>query len=235
MLDGQFDFPFKLQLCNALFRPDGDLGAFASWMAGNDGYYGKGAVMSTWIGNHDIPRAIHFASGQIGSCYQGSEVGNGWASASYPQPTDAAPYERLGVAFAIMMTNRGVPLIYYGDEVGLAGGGDPDDRRMMPWNDAALNAHQIALRQSVRALARVRAENPILGRGTRTTLSSSQNTWVYEMGGCTEVAPITIAINRADSAEPVTLPRPMYDDLINGGQHPGGPISLPPRSFLVLR
>jgi glycosidase len=235
MLDGQFDFPFKLHLCNALFRPEGDLAAFATWMAGNDGYYGPGAVMSTWIGNHDIPRAIHFASGQITSCYQGSDVGNGWAGASYPQPAEAEPYERLGVAFAIMMTNRGIPLIYYGDEVGLAGGGDPDDRRMMPWNDGGLNPHQIALRQQVRALSRVRAENPILGRGTRTTLSSSKNTWVYEMGGCDEVAPITVAINRADAVESVTLPKPMYENLLEGGQQAGGQVSLPARSFLVLR
>jgi glycosidase len=235
MLDGQFDFPMKLHLCNALFRPEGDLGSFASWMAGNDGYYGPGAIMSTWIGNHDIPRAIHFASGQIDNCYQGSDTGNGWAGASYPQPADAAPYERLALAFAVMMTNRGVPLIYYGDEVGLAGGGDPDDRRMMPWSDAGLNGHQRALRQQVRALSRVRAQNPILGRGTRTTLSASKNTWVYEMGGCEEVLPITVAINRADVAETVTLPNASYEDLIAGGELAGGTVSLPPRSFLVLR
>ena len=36
------------------------------------------------------------------------------------------------------MTNPGIPLIYYGDEIGLAGGGDPDNRRMMPWNDDQL-------------------------------------------------------------------------------------------------
>ena len=47
------------------------------------------------------------------------------------------PYERLGLAFAVLLTNPGVPLIYYGDEIGLAGGGDPDNRRMMPWTTAA--------------------------------------------------------------------------------------------------
>lgn len=66
--------------------------------------------------------------------------------------------------------------MYYGDEVGLAGGGDPDNRRMMPWSDAALNPHQIALRSLVRRLGRVRASNPVLGRGSRTTLASTQDT-----------------------------------------------------------
>jgi glycosidase len=64
-----------------------------------------------------------------------AHAGNGWTQ-NYPQPTDAAPYERLGLAFAVMFTNPGIPLIYYGDEIGLAGGGDPDNRRMMPWRCA---------------------------------------------------------------------------------------------------
>jgi glycosidase len=234
MLDGQFDFPFKYRLCEALFKPNGSMQAFDQWMAGNDGYYGPGAVMSTWIGNHDIPRAIHFASGQISECWQGSDPGNAWTD-DYTQPAEAAPYERLALAFAVMMTNRGVPLIYYGDEIGLAGGGDPDDRRMLPWDDSKLNDHQLALRENVKALSRIRGEHPILGRGERRTLSSSQNTWVYEMGGCEGVDAITVAINRADSAETVQLPNANYENLVSGATQAGGNISMAPRSFLVLR
>ncbi|MCA9607373.1 MAG: Beta-galactosidase C-terminal domain [Myxococcales bacterium] len=234
MLDGQFDFPFKARLCEAAFRPEGDMSVFASWMDGNDGFYGPEAIMSTWIGNHDIPRAIHFASGEITDCRTGSNPGNGWDWRP-GQPADAAPYERLGVAFAIMFTNPGVPLIYYGDEIGLAGGGDPDNRRMMPWNDAELNAHQIALRDRVRALARVRATHRALTRGRRRTISADRDTWVYGMGGCGDSAPeVTVAINRSDSSRSVTLPAGSYTDLVGGGSVSGGSVSLSPRSFLVL-
>ncbi|MBX3270674.1 MAG: hypothetical protein KF729_10450 [Sandaracinaceae bacterium] len=233
-LDGQFDFPAKARLCEALFRPDGNLGAFASWMDGNDTFYGAGAIMTTWIGNHDIPRAIHFASQEIGNCREGSNPGNGWDWRP-AQPTDAAPYERLGVAFAVLFTNPGVPLIYYGDEIGLAGGGDPDNRRMMPWNDASLNPHQRALRDRVRALARLRVNQRALTRGRRRTLSSDADTWVYAMGGCGgAAADVTVAINRADSARNVNLPAGTYTDLLDGGRVSGGNVSLPPRSFLVL-
>ena len=83
--------------------------------------------MTTWIGNHDVPRAIHFASGQIQNCMEGSSPSNGWTM-SYGQPQDAAPYERLALSYVVMMTSPGIPLIYYGDEIGLAGGGDPDNR-----------------------------------------------------------------------------------------------------------
>ena len=231
-LDGQFDFPFKARLCEAVLR-DGSLETFASWMQGNDGFYGPGAIMTTWIGNHDIPRAIHFASGQIDNCRQGSDASNGWTS-SYPQPTDAAPYERLGVAFAIMMTNPGVPLIYYGDEIGLAGGGDPDNRRMMEWNDDALLAPQRALRDEVATLATIRGENPVLGRGRRETLSSDIDTWVYRMTGCEDDA-VVVAINKADGERTVTVPSGTYDDLVSGGTRMGGSAILPARSYLVLR
>ncbi len=95
MLDGQFDFPFKARLCEALFTGGGRLDTFSGWIAGNDAFYGPGSIMTTWIGNHDIPRAIHFASGEIGSCREGSHAGNGWTQ-NYRQPGDAAAYERLG-------------------------------------------------------------------------------------------------------------------------------------------
>ena len=233
MLDGQFDFPYKARLCEAVFTPEGGLHYFSDWADGNDYFYGPGAIMSTWIGNHDVPRAIHWASRQIGNCREGSSPGNGWAGQSFGQPADAAPYERLGVAFAIMLTSPGVPLIYYGDEIGLAGGGDPDNRREMVWNDSELNAHQLALRSAVSVLGQIRGQNRVLSRGSRTTHSVSQDTWVYSMRGCDE-PDVVVAVNRADQSSDVSLPAGTYEDLVAGGSV-GGTVSLAPRSFLVAR
>ena len=232
MLDGQFDFPLKARLCEAVFRPDGDLRNLEGFMNANDTFYGPGAIMTTWIGNHDIPRAIHFASGEIPNCREGSNPGNGWDWRP-GQPSDAAPYERLGVAFAVLFTNPGVPLIYYGDEIGLAGGGDPDNRRTMPWDDGDLNAHQIALRARVRSLARVRAENPVLSRGRRSTIAVDQDTWLFRRSGCDDE--VLVAINRADGARSVALPAGSYTDLEDGSAVSGGALSLPPRSQRILR
>jgi glycosidase len=236
-LDGQFDFPMKARLCEAVFSEGGDLGAFASWMDGNDSFYGPDAIMTTWIGNHDIPRTVHFASREIGNCREGSNPGNGW-SWRPSQPTDAAPYERMAVSFAILMTNPGIPLLYYGDEIGLAGGGDPDNRRMMPWSDASLNEHQRTLRARVRALARLRAQQRALTRGTRRTLGADRDTWVYSMSGCGG-SEVLVAINRADSSRAVSLPAGAYTDLLEGGTASGGTVSggtlsLAARSYRVL-
>lgn len=54
-------------------------------------------------------------------------------------------------AFSKLFSLRGVPLIYYGDEIGLPGGEDPDNRRDMPWAQQSPEAE--ALREHVRRLA----------------------------------------------------------------------------------
>lgn len=41
--------------------------------------------------------------------------------------------KKLNLAFGLLMTFLGTPCIYYGDEVGLLGGADPDNRRFYPW------------------------------------------------------------------------------------------------------
>ncbi len=239
MLDGQFDFPLKREMCDALFNPSGSLQNLAGFTAGNDSFYDRGpdrtAVMSTWIGNHDVPRAIHFAGWQLGNCTEGSHTGNAW-NGDFPQPGAAEPYQRLALAFAVLMTSPGVPLIYYGDEIGLAGGGDPGNRRMMPWEDSQLNDHQKALRAKVRTLARLRGQWKALGRGSRQTLTSTTDTWVYRMGGCGDSLPdVVVAINRADGDRDVPLPSGSYRDEIAGVDVTGGGnYTLPARSFAVL-
>ena len=148
------------------------------------------------------------------------------------------------MAFAVMFTNPGIPLVYYGDEIGLAGGGDPDNRRMMPWDDAALLPPQRALRALVSKLGRVRLENKVISRGRRVTLSADADTWVYRLTGCgperSEVSvafsEITVALNRADSERDVQVPEGQYVDLLAEETSVlGGVVRLPARGLRVLR
>jgi hypothetical protein len=106
---------------------------------------------------------------------------------------------------------------------------------MMPVDDASLNAHQVALRDRVRALSRLRASHPVLGRGRRETIAADQDTWVFRRTGCGEGQDVVVAVNRSDAARDVALPAGAWTDLV-GGQavDGGGSRSLPPRSFVVL-
>ena len=42
--------------------------------------------------------------------------------------------QRVKLALAILFFLPGAPCIYYGDEIGMEGGKDPDNRRTFPWN-----------------------------------------------------------------------------------------------------
>lgn len=63
--------------------------------------------MMNLVGSHDTERFIHLVNGDV---------------------------RRLKLTALFQMTYLGVPQIYYGDEVGLEGGKDPDNRRPFPWN-----------------------------------------------------------------------------------------------------
>lgn len=73
----------------------------------------------------------------------------------------------------------GVPVIYYGDEIGLPGGHDPDDRRAFPWDKSQWNTTTLAYYQKLIAL---RKQHAVLRRGDFTPLfdaKTEDQTGVY--------------------------------------------------------
>jgi glycosidase len=70
--------------------------------------------------------------------------------------------EKLRLAYLILFTFPGAPAIYYGDEVGVEGGADPDNRRTFSWNEAEW---KIDILQWVKRLIRVRNNQNSLRRG----------------------------------------------------------------------
>jgi len=69
---------------------------------------------------------------------------------------------RARLALTAMLTSPGAPMLYYGDEIGLEGGNDPDCRRCMPWDESQWKP---AIVETVRALIEIRAGHPALRRG----------------------------------------------------------------------
>jgi glycosidase len=229
MLDGQFDFPLRAELLSKILRRAGSMQDLASFLSTNDTYYGPRAVMSTFIGNHDVPRTVHFAEDT--PLFADWDDGKFRAWNNPPGlPPSPNPFERLAVAYTFLYTSPGVPLVYYGDEIGLPGAGDPDNRRFMQWS--GYSTHQTFLRDRLARLGAIRRDHAALRRGTRTMLGTTTHTMVYEM-----VSPgdhVYVALNRADQPEAAQgLPAGDYEDLTTG-QMVRAPFSISPRTGMVL-
>jgi glycosidase len=208
------------------------LSSLAGFMDSNDYYYGANAVMSTFLGNHDLPRIIHVASNnRPWGDDQGSD-GKNLAWQNQPGPvTELSAYERVANGFAVLFTNRGAPLVYYGDEIGLPGAGDPDNRRFMQWD--GWNSNQTFLHDRIKRLADIRAKHPALRRGTRATINADNDTWVFsrETTGDT----VYVAINRSDAPKEVSgLPAGTLNDEVTSTTANGPTVTIPARQARIF-
>jgi len=223
-LDGQFDFPLRAVLAEKVLRRTGTMHDLDAFLASNDGYYP--GVMSTFVGNHDISRVVHVAEDQPWDAWG---AGDPWG-APPSLPKYAAPFERLGVAFAFLYTTKGIPLVYYGDEIGMAGAGDPDNRRFMQWD--GVDPNQEALRALLGKLGKLRNAHPALWRGTRTTLSVSDDTYSYAMSDGMET--VYVGLNRGDVTAAVGGMPKKGRDLLTDTIVDGPGVTLAPRSARIV-
>lgn len=230
MLDGQFDFPLRMKMAENMLLRKGSMADLEGFMAQNDTYYGAG-IMSTFIGNHDIPRAIHLAEDTPVWDNQWTD-GKDKSWSNLPgQPSSTSAYQRLANTFTLLLTTRGVPLIYYGDEIGLAGGGDPDNRRFMQWS--GYNAGQQGLLDHIKKLTKIRAEHPALRKGTRQPLGASNDVLTYRMSSGGDVVYVTM--NRGDGDQQASgLPGGVLEDLLTGESLSGSTVTVKARSSRVM-
>ncbi|MCC7540782.1 MAG: hypothetical protein IT379_31485, partial [Deltaproteobacteria bacterium] len=198
-LHAQFDFPLFWSIVGAFAHDGGTLTDLDNAVRAGESVYSS-RVMSPFLGNHDVERFMSRAAGQLfgDSREQGFDDPPG-------QPTDALPYQRMALAFSFLLTQPGVPLVYYGDDVGLPGAGDPDNRRDMQFGDA-LSPQQATLLAHVRAVGTARATHPGLRRGARTTLHTDGDGYVFARGAARDVA--IVALNRGSTERSVRVGLP---------------------------
>lgn len=78
----------------------------------------------------------------------------------------------LRLAYLFIFTYIGAPCVYYGDEIGLDGGPDPECRKAFPWEESKWNQD---LRKYMKDLASLRHSNPALRRGTYRRILSDHD------------------------------------------------------------
>jgi glycosidase len=230
MLDGQFDFPLRAEMVKVILARQGSFGDLHNFLDSNDGFYGAGAIMGTFLGNHDIPRSIHFAEDSpLWNDVWTNGKDRAWTNQP-GAPANSSAYERLGLGFTALMTLPGVPLIYYGDEVGMAGAGDPDNRRFMQWSGTT--PAQDTLRTLIGKLTKIRAQHEALRYGTRKGVVVQNDVYAYEMSHSADK--LTVVLNRSDSSKSITLPGSSYQDLLSSQSYSSN-VTVPARTGLILQ
>jgi neopullulanase len=101
-------------------------------------------------------------------------------------------------------TYVGAPTIYYGDEVGLEGGPDPDCRRPFPWNWES-DPRRVALHAYYRKLTRARHASPALRTGTFRALHADGMQYAYARSGGGEDFVVALNAGKADAEVPIDL------------------------------
>jgi glycosidase len=180
-----FDFPMYFTLRDVLLRNE-PAGRIADVLR-RDSLYVHPDVLVTFLANHDVPR---------------------FASAEGSSPA------KLKLAFGLTLTLRGIPELYYGDEIGMAGGGDPDNRHDFPggWTGDPKNAFtadgrtagQQELFSYVQSLLRIRREHAALQTGRLWHLFSDETAYVFLRE--TEEERVLVAFNNSTESREIKLP-----------------------------
>ncbi len=136
--DGVTNYPVREACLEFFARGRLDARGFSQALTRNLFAYPRQALQASWnlLGSHDTERFLTACGGDV---------------------------RKTALAAVFLMTWVGVPLIYYGDEVGMEGGGDPDCRRPMNWDWRGGRGE--ALCALYKRLIRLRRETPALRRG----------------------------------------------------------------------
>jgi alpha-amylase len=184
-VDSGFDFSFKGS-CESFANGRGRAVAFASYLAKRHSIR-KGYQVAHYMSTHDEPMALANLGGDKG---------------------------KFRLCVAVQMTSIGIPVIYYGEEVGRGGSEWPTNRNDMPWGDREVYpGHGVARDESLRdfykSLLRVRQQHPALTRGNYTLLSAPQEKLVaYQRADSESGDHVIVVANRDPDVAVADYPAP---------------------------
>lgn len=190
-----FDYPMYFSLRDVLLGRT-PAGKLADILR-HDSLYVRPDEPVTFFANHDVPR---------------------FASAEGSSPA------RLKLAFGLTLTLRGIPQLYYGDELGMPGGNDPDNRHDFPggWSEDSKNAfttagrtpEQQAIFAYAQTLLRLRRDHAALRGGTLWHVASDEASYVFLRES--EEERLLVAFN--NSAKTITVKVPLGASAVRDAQ-----------------
>ena len=141
------------------------------------------------LSNHDHSRFLTRTNGNVGRVASaGAEAANAYVNKGI-----------MKEAVVMQMTWPGAPTLYYGDEAGLCGWTDPDNRRTYPWG-----REDVELIEFHRDVIQIHKRNKALKKGSFKTLLGDYNIIAY--GRFLEENIIAVVINNNDVEHEIRIP-----------------------------
>jgi alpha-amylase len=177
-MDAGFDFGFQGSTLGWL-QGRGRTAAFDHYLKSRDKVR-AGHLLSPYLSSHDVPGALFQLHGDK---------------------------QLFRLAVALELTASGLPMIYYGEEVGRPGGDWPDNRSDMPWGNRRIlpgagQPRDEELRRYYKKLIAARRGHPALSHGAYESLSSDGDLLVFRRRDAASGDAVVVAVNRG--AQPAT-------------------------------
>lgn len=224
-LDSVFDFPLW-QTSIDVFTNKKPLSALRE-MLKYDALYPDASRLTTLVGNHDVRRFLSLDGGSL---------------------------EGAMLHTAFMLTVRGTPQLYYGDEIAMMGSDDPDNRSDFPggfpgdernaFEAAGRSADEERMYDWTRRWLRLRRGHSALRHGHLIDVTFDEDIYVYARRDTEET--VMVAINRASVPKSISVSAGAIDasegaqlvPLLGGGssaQAIGKALQLPPRTVVAYQ
>ena len=124
-----------------------------------------------------------------------------------PEVDYKSSYNKERLYLAYLLSIPGVPTIFYGDEIGMTGAADPDNRRMMRFGNQ-LTTNEKANLGKVRKIIHLRDNHTALRYGDYFSLQADTNIFIYTRSDMNER--VLIVLNKNPETQNITIELPDF-------------------------
>ena len=212
-LDAQFNFSIYFNSRGVFSSDQPNFSDIEDVIAENRSTFGPIHLMGNITSSHDQLRFSGYADGQI----QFSDNGT---ARSFDDPVgkirQLSTYSKMANFHAFNISQPGIPIIYYGEEIALMGEGDPGNRRMMRFN---ISDNEMELKKTFSLLNGLRTEYSSLALGDQMILYNEGPVLVLLKKYFNEM--ILVAFNNSQDSKTIEIEFPFENTLLTKLIGPG--------------